>query len=115
MTPRAERMRTTADGHVLQGIRCRACKARSFPPARFCRTCHGTDIEVVALATTGRIEAVSAYHGVAFGEVRLGDGMLVAGRIAPAAEARVGRTVRFAPDGELVRFEIADVSGGTAQ
>ncbi len=108
MTPRAERMVLTATGPVLQGIQCRACKARSFPPARFCRSCHGEDIQVIALATAGRIEAAAGYEGSAFGEIRLSDGMLVAGRLEPAEKAKVGRTVRFAPKDDLVRFEITD-------
>ena len=108
MTPRAERIAVTADGPVLQGIRCRNCTARSFPPARFCRSCHSESIEVAALAGSGRIEAVGVLDGTAFGEVRLEDGMLVAGRIEPASRATVGRRVRFAPKDEIVRFEIAD-------
>ena len=108
MKPRAERMAKTTGGTVLQGIKCRACSARSFPPARFCRSCHSADIEVIALADKGRIEAVAAYEGTAFGEVRLADGLLVAGRIEPAAGIKVGRAVRFAPMDDLVRFEIYD-------
>lgn len=108
MTPRAERIAVTADGPVLQGIRCRHCQARSFPPARFCRSCHSQDIVVVALASAGRIEAAGVLDGTAFGEVRLKDGMLVAGRIEPAAKAKVGAKVQFAPKDDLVRFEIAE-------
>lgn len=108
MAPRAERMVQTARGPVLQGIQCRACKARSFPPARFCRSCHSEDIDVIALAPTGRIEAVGAFDKTAFGEIRLTDGLLVAGGIEPVAEAKVGRTVKFAPKDDVVRFEITD-------
>jgi uncharacterized OB-fold protein len=108
MKLRAERMVETARGPVLQGIQCRACKVRSFPPARFCRSCHSEDIDVIALAPTGRIEAVGAFDKSAFGEIRLTDGMLVAGGIEPVAEARVGRTVKFAPRDDLVRFEILE-------
>ena len=108
MKPRAERMAQTAEGPVLQGIACRACKARGFPPARFCRSCHSQDIDTVALARSGRIEAAGCYEGTAFGEIRLGDGMLVAGRIEPADKARVGRSVTFVPKDDLVRFEIND-------
>ena len=108
MKPRAERMVETARGPVLQGIRCRHCEARSFPPARFCRSCHSEDIDVIALSPTGRIEAVGAFDTTAFGEIRLSDGMLVAGGIEPVAKAKVGRAVKFAPRDDIVRFEITD-------
>ncbi len=108
MKPRAERMAATAKGPVLQGIKCTKCQARSFPPARFCRSCHSEEIETIALATSGRVEAAGAYDGTAFGEIRLADGLLVAGRIEPAADAKVGRQVIFAPKDDLVRFEIVD-------
>ncbi len=108
MKPRAERMVNTARGPVLQGITCRGCGARSFPPARFCRSCHSEDIDVIALAPTGRIEAVGAFDKTAFGEIRLSDGMLVAGGIEPVAAAKVGRSVKFAPKDDIVRFEIVD-------
>lgn len=104
MKPRAERMVETAKGPVLQGIQCRKCKARSFPPARFCRSCHSDDIDVIALASTGRIEAVGSYDKTAFAEIRLADGLLVAGGIEPLEKAEVGLPVRFAPKGDLVHF-----------
>ena len=108
MKPRAERMVATIRGAVLQGIQCRACKARSFPPARFCRSCHAEDLDVIALSTTGCIEAAATYEGTAFGEIRLSDGMLVAGGIDPPGKAKVGRHVKFAPKDDLIRFEITD-------
>jgi uncharacterized OB-fold protein len=108
MTPRAERIGMTADGPCLQGIACRACGARSFPPAKWCRSCHSDDIEVIALARRGRVEAVAAYDGTAFGEVRLADGLMVAGRLDPANKVKVGTPVRFDPDDDIVRFSIDD-------
>ena len=108
MKPRAERMVETAKGPVLQGIQCRTCKARSFPPARFCRSCHSEDIDVIALAPTGRIEAVGSFDKAAFGEVRLADGLLVAGGIDPIDKARVGKSVKFAPKDDLVHFVVTD-------
>ena len=108
MNPRAERMVNTDLGPRLQGIKCRHCAARSFPPSRFCRSCHSQDIDVIALAPTGRIEAVGAFDAFAFGEIRLSDGMLVAGGIEPVAKAKVGHAVKFAPREDIVRFEIVD-------
>ena len=108
MNPRAERIGNSAHGPCLQGIRCSSCGVRSFPPAKWCRTCHSSSIEVIALAATGRVEAVAAYEGVAFGEVRLADGLLVAGRLEPAGRVKVGSPVRFAPDNDIVRFRIDD-------
>lgn len=108
MSPRAERMAESEAGPVLQGIRCRDCAARSFPPARFCRSCHSTAIDVVPLAQSGRIEAIGKFDNTAFGEIRLTDGLLVAGRIDPAIDASIGRHVRFAPQGDIVRFEVTE-------
>jgi uncharacterized OB-fold protein len=108
MKPRAERIGMTAEGPCLQGIVCHACGARSFPPAKWCRSCHSDDIEVIALARKGRVEAAAAYGGTAFGEVRLADGLLVAGRLEPPGAVKVGTAVRFAPDNDIVRFEIDD-------
>ncbi len=108
MKPRAERIGMTADGPCLQGIQCRACGARSFPPSKWCRNCHSDDVDVIGLARTGRVEAVAAYSGTAFGEVRLADGLLVAGRLEPADRVKVGTAVRFDPDNDIVRFRIDD-------
>jgi uncharacterized OB-fold protein len=108
MNPRAERIASTPSGPRLQGIKCRECGARSFPPARWCRSCHSDAIDVVELAATGRIEACSGYSGVAFGEVRLDDGLLVAGRLEPFEQARVGAKVRFHPDDDIIRFTVHD-------
>jgi len=108
MGPRAERIAETRDGPVLQGISCSACGARSFPPARWCRNCHSADIAVIPLATKGRIETAAGYEDSAFGEIRLSDGMLVAGRIEPASKAAVGKSVIFSPAGEIVRFQVDD-------
>lgn len=108
MTPRAQRIVQTAHGPVLQGIQCRHCQARSFPPARFCRSCHSEEIDVIVLAPTGRIEAVGTFDKSAFGEIRLADGLLVAGGIEPVSQAKVGRNVQFAPKDDIIRFEVVD-------
>ena len=94
------------DGAVLCATRCWDCTATFFPRSSFCRSCGSRNVASSPLARTGCIETFTRLNGVAVGDVRLDDGVLVFGRIEPSELASVGIAVRFSPSDEIVRFEI---------
>ncbi|CAM5612007.1 hypothetical protein ATER59S_05706 [Aquamicrobium terrae] len=79
-----------ADGSAsLEGGRCRACSALSFPRAQVCTECLSTEIEGVTLSSEGRLYSFSVVHQApkgwkvpyALGYVDLPEGIRVLGHI----------------------------------
>ncbi len=93
-------------GTRLLATRCKQCQATFFPSSPFCRACGGDDVEAHGLAAGGVIETYTRVNDVAVADVRLDDGVLVFGRVEPTDLADIGVRVTFAPQDEIVRFEI---------
>ncbi|WP_150461542.1 Zn-ribbon domain-containing OB-fold protein [Nesterenkonia ebinurensis] len=47
---------------LLQGGRCRACAAHSFPRAYVCHRCHASDIEIIELPADGTLYSWTTVH-----------------------------------------------------
>lgn len=76
------------DPPALLGARCRACQTVRFPAQELCARCQSTDVEPVALSTTGTVHTFTVVHHrppgyvgelpYAIGIVELPDGLRVA-------------------------------------
>lgn len=97
---------TDGDQPRLMGTQCSPCGATYFPTSPCCRGCGSDDVAERPLAATGAIQTWTRVGEVAVADVRLDDGVLVFGRIEPASMVEVAARVRFAPDQEIVRFEL---------
>ncbi len=104
------------DPPALLGSRCRACQTIRFPTQALCARCQSTDVEAVALSTTGTVHTFTVVHHrppgyvgplpYAIGIVELPDGLRVASTLTAddLAQIRIDAPCRF----ELLELPDAD-------
>jgi uncharacterized OB-fold protein len=87
----------------LEGVRCRSCARRLFPPAQTCPSCGSRDLEPERLPRTGtvvtqtrdRVYPVASSTGMAV--VDLDGGGRFYGQVVPSATVEIGTRVRLVP------------------
>jgi len=84
----------------LLGLKCLSCGAVTAPPRMVCRQCAGTDLEVVQLAGTGKIQTFTTVYVPAEGRekevpyivvlVELDEGPWIMGNLEGVEPAQAG-------------------------